>query len=252
MSIAATPQMKILNLGCGHKVSAHPDVLNVDWSIYLRMRQSRMLSALAPVLLGGERLRRFRQLPSNILAHDLARGIPCSDSTVDVVFHSNVMEHLDRDVAVGFLQEVMRVLKPGGVHRIVVPDFEAACAAYLADVRRCDADPAAIATHEESIALVLEQSVRREAAGTRLQPPLRRWVENRVLGDARRRGETHQWMYDRISLGTLLQTVGYTNVQLHRFDTSGIVGWADYRLDVNADGSEYAPGSFYMEACRPA
>ena len=95
---------------------------------------------------------------------------------------------------------------------------------------------------------MLEQSVRREAAGTLMQPTVRRWIENRLLGDARRRGETHQWMYDRISLATLLRKLGYSDVRAWTFDTSGIPGWADYGLDTLPDGSEYAPGSIYMEA----
>lgn len=242
--------MRILNLGCGHKVSTHPDVLNIDWSMYLRMRNSRLLSAISPVLLSGERRRRFERLPPNILAHNLAKGVPFVADSVDAVFHSNVLEHLDREVAKRFLAEVHRVLKPGGVHRIVVPDFEAACASYLAHVARCDADPSQVDRHEDYIVAILEQSVRREAAGTSLQSPLRRWIENRLLGDARRRGETHQWMYDRISLATILRQLEYRDVRLWSFDSSGIPDWAAYGLDKHPDGSEYAPGSFYIEASK--
>lgn len=243
-------QMKVLNLGCGHKVSAHPDVINIDWSIYLRMRKSRLLSLLSPLLLSGERRMRFDRLPSNIMPHDLSRGIPFPDNSADVIFHSNMLEHLDRDVAERFLSEALRALKPGGIHRIVVPDFEDACTAYLAHIAACDSNPEAQLMHEDYIARVIEQSVRREAAGTRLQRPLRRFVENVFLGDARRRGETHQWMYDRISLAVLLRRLGYRNVRLMRYDTSDIACWSQYRLDTNADGSEYAPGSLYMEASK--
>lgn len=243
-------QMKVLNLGCGHKVSAHPDVINIDWSIYLRMRSSRLMSLLAPLLLSGERRIRFDRLPSNIMPHDLSGGIPFPDNSADVIFHSNMLEHLDRDVAERFLAEALRALKPGGIHRIVVPDLEDACAAYIAHIAACDSNPQAQAQHEDYIARVIEQSVRREAAGTRLQPPLRRFIENALLGDARRRGETHQWMYDRISLAVLLRRLGYRNVRLMRYDTSDISFWPQYGLDTNADGSEYAPGSLYMEASK--
>jgi len=242
--------MKVLNLGCGHKVSAHPDVINIDWSIYLRMRESRLLTLLSPLLLSGERWERFNRLPSNIMAHDLGKGIPLPDNSANVIFHSNMMEHLDRNVAEIFLLEALRVLKPGGIHRIVVPDFEKACADYLAHIAACEGNPKECCHHEDYIARVIEQSVRREAVGTRLQRPLRRFIENVLLGDARRRGETHQWMYDRISLAELLQRLGYKNVGLKSYNTSDISSWVQYGLDANDDGSEYAPGSLYIEACK--
>ena len=244
--------MKILNLGCGHKVSAHLDIVNIDWSMHLRIRKSRLLSLLAPMVLSPARRKRLSDLPANIMAHDLSLGIPFADSSVDAIFHSNMLEHLDRDVAPLFLTEALRVLKPGGIHRIVVPDFELSCTRYLAHIASCELDPQLQPQHDDYIAQVLEQSVRREAAGTRLQSPLGRVIDKTLLGDARKRGETHQWMYDRISLATLLRRLGYTDVRLLRHDSSGIVNWPQYGLDVNPDGSEYAPGSLYMEARKQA
>lgn len=240
--------MKILNLGCGHKVSPHPSVVNIDWSMYIRVRGNPVLNALALALLDSTRRDRLRRMPENILPHDLSKGIPFGDGSVDAVFHSNMLEHLDREVAESFLVECRRVLKPGGLHRIVVPDFELAARRYLDHAARCETDRRELDGHDEFIAAMLEQSVRREAAGTRLQPPLRRWLENRLLGDARRRGETHQWAYDRFTLESKLKRAGYGEVVVHDFRCSGIAGWADYGLDTNPDGTEYAPGSLYIEA----
>jgi SAM-dependent methyltransferase len=240
--------MKILNLGCGHKVSSHPHVVNIDWSMYVRVRGSPILNALGMTLLDSTRKERLRRIPRNIMAHDLSKGIPFGDGTVDVVFHNNVLEHLDRDVAEEFLVECRRVLKPGGIHRIVVPDFELAARQYLDHVARCDLDANELDAHDNFIAVMLEQSVRREAAGTQQQPKMRRWLENRLLGDARHRGETHQWAYDRHTLTAKLQRTGYSEVRVHDFLTSGITDWAQYGLETAPDGSEYAPGSLYLEA----
>jgi hypothetical protein len=77
---------------------------------------------------------------------------------------------------------------------------------------------------------------------------LRKRLENLILGDARRRGETHQWMYDRISLIALLTRVGFRGPQICRFDTSSIPDWNDYGLDRGADGGEHFKGSLYVEA----
>ena len=104
--------MIILNLGCGTKTSSDPQVINIDWSIYFRIRGSPLARRLAPLLLDPQRLDRFYKLPSNIIAHDLSRGIPFADSSIDVVYHSHLLEHLDRQAASAFLTEVKRVLRP--------------------------------------------------------------------------------------------------------------------------------------------
>jgi hypothetical protein len=95
---------------------------------------------------------------------------------------------------------------------------------------------------------VLEQSVRREAAASSGRKGLARLMERIVLGDARRRGETHQWMYDRISLPYVLKAVGYAEVAVENWTTSRIPGWDKVELDQNEQGGEYTPDSLYVEA----
>jgi SAM-dependent methyltransferase len=242
--------MNVLNLGCGTKVSSHPNVTNIDWSIYLRLRKNPVLRRITPLIVSGERRRRFLSLPDNILVHDLARGIPFPDQSIDAVYHSHTLEHLDRATAKRFLSEVLRVLKPGGIHRIVVPDLERYCRAYIEHIDGCDAGTAAAAEHDEYVAAFLEQCVRREATGTSQQPRVRRFVENIVLGDAVRQGDAHQWMYDRVNLAAILRDLGYRDIRLESYRTSRIPEWAAYGLDVNEDGAEYKPESLYFEAMR--
>lgn len=240
--------MKILNLGYGHKVSPHPDVVNIDWSMYVRLRTKPILKTLAMALLDDKRKERLRRMQDYIIAHDLSKGIPFGNGTVDVVFHNNVLKHLVREVAEEFLVECRRVLKPGGIHRIVVPVFELAARQSLSHAARCDVDARYLNEHDNFIAVMLEQSVRREAADTQQQPKMRRWLENRLLGDARHRGETHQWAYDRHTPAAKLQRTGYGQIHVYDTLTSGISGWTQYGLKIYPDGTEYAPGSLYLEA----
>jgi len=239
--------MKLLNLGCGARTSARPEIVNIDWSPYLWLKRNPVLRALARRVLKGVRLRRFEAIGQNILVHDLRRGLPFPDESVDAVYHSHILEHIDRDGAEPFLLEIKRVLRLGGVQRIVVPDFEKLCRDYLAQVSTAQADPALAGTHERYIGAIIEQSVRRAAYGTRDLPPLRKRLENLILGDARGRGETHQWMYDRISLVALLSRLGFRDPQICQFDTSSIPNWNDYGLDRGADGGAYIKNSLYLE-----
>ncbi len=147
---------------------------------------------------------------------------------------------------------VFRALRPGGIHRIVVPDLELLCRRYLADLEEAARGSTNPGDHDAFVAAIIEQSVRREAYSARSQGIARRTLERVVLGDARRRGETHQWMYDRINLGELLAAAGFERARVHRFNTSDIDDWAQYGLDFDSAGGESKPGSLYMEATKPA
>ena len=180
----------------------------------------------------------------------MAKGIPFGSDSIDVVYHSHVLEHLDKDIAEIFLMEVKRVLKPGGIHRIVVPDFEKICRTYISHIASCETNPVESSNHESYISPLIEQSVRKEAHGTSQQRPFRRFIENIVLGDARKRGETHQWMYDRISLKEKLINIGYKEVHIQDYNTSLIPNWIEYGLDIDESDNQYKPGSLYIEASK--
>jgi len=52
------------------------------------------------------------------------------DGSVDLIYASHVLEYFDREEAVTLLKEWVRALKPGGVLRIAVPDFEVMAILY--------------------------------------------------------------------------------------------------------------------------
>jgi len=243
--------MLILNLGCGTKVSDDPSVVNIDWSIMLRIRRNPVLRAAVPWLLKGERLRQFQALGNNIRVHDLSKGIPYADGSADSVYHSHTLEHLDRSIVAGVFAEARRVLRAGGIHRIVVPDLEQLGRDYVAHLDACAAGQGDVRQHDVKVAAILEQCVRKEAHGSSLQTPLRRAIENTLLGDARARGHTHQWMWDRFNLRAALEDAGFIDVTVHTHQSSGIAGWQRLGLDTDETGAEYKPGSLYMEARKP-
>jgi SAM-dependent methyltransferase len=242
--------MLILNLGCGTRTSPHPDVVNVDWTLNIRVKKSRLLRMAVSPFLDARRRSRLEQMAGQLLAQDLSKGIPFDSGSVDVVYHSHVLEHLDRPVARSFLEETLRVLKPGGLCRVVVPDFEFLCRAYVRHLDVCRGDPRQGASHEDFLEAVLEQSVRREAAGTGGRKGVARVIDRIVLGDARRRGETHQWMYDAVTLPHILEGLGYRKIAIQTWSSSAIPDWHEIGLDKNPVGGEYKPHSLYVEASK--
>jgi len=236
----------VLNLGCGYQTSAR--CINIDWSLPVRMRSSRIGRRIAPLVLQGERLEAYEAMDGNTMRHDLRKGIPFADGSVDAVYHSHMLEHIDRDAVPGFLAEVRRVLRPGGTHRIVVPDLESQARTYLSTLDAALDGERRPVEHEASVHDLIEQLVRREAYGTSTRTGLRRRLENALLGDARKRGETHQWMWDRVSLPHELESVGFRDAEVVAFDESRIANWPTYLLDQDKAGNEYRPGSLYVEA----
>jgi hypothetical protein len=57
-------------------------------------------------------------------------------------------------------------------------------------------------------------------------------------------------MYDRYSLGKILQQMGFTEIIQRQADISYISNWSDFNLDTEPDRTVYKPDSLYMEAIK--
>lgn len=64
-------------------------------------------------------------------AIDITKPIAMRDDYLDVIYGSEVIEHIPLAAARQFLREAYRVLKPGGVIRLTTPDMEGICKEYL-------------------------------------------------------------------------------------------------------------------------
>jgi predicted SAM-dependent methyltransferase len=76
-----------------------------------------------------------------VSAHNLLEGIPLPDTSADVVYHSHVLEHFPRGSAHAFLKECHRVLKPGGIIRIAIPDLHGIAQNYMRLFNELEHDP---------------------------------------------------------------------------------------------------------------
>jgi predicted SAM-dependent methyltransferase len=99
---------RMLNVGCGDRF--HSDWVNLD------------MNAASP----------------EVRIADLRRGIPFPPGAFEVVYHSHVLEHLPRPKAPDMIAECHRVLKSGGLIRVVVPDLESLAREYLEILRMID------------------------------------------------------------------------------------------------------------------
>jgi predicted SAM-dependent methyltransferase len=129
-------QIVKVNLGCGLAVA--PGWVNIDGSLNaLVANLPAFIHRVAYRMTGANRYYTegvYCKLLGNnrFIHHDLAVGIPLNDAVVDYTYSSHFVEHLFRRDAEHLLAEMYRVLKPGGIARISVPDLEIAVNLYTA------------------------------------------------------------------------------------------------------------------------
>lgn len=99
--------MKLLNLGCGSNRKGGP------WT---------NLDCLFPQFPANTPEGRQLLSEPNYIDHDIRSPLPLGDGTFDGILCSHVVEHFDCHEAAKLLQECWRVLAPGGVLVVSVPD----------------------------------------------------------------------------------------------------------------------------------
>jgi predicted SAM-dependent methyltransferase len=139
------------------------------------------------------------------LAMNALWGLPFADGSARCVFVSHLLEHLfyPRDVQ-PFLKEVRRVLAPGGVLRVIVPDIEQCIEAYVNN------DRSFFASRRETWPWWPENPTRLEDflgyAGAGAEPA---WLF-----------ESHKYGYDFETLSKVLIEAGFLSVVRSGYMTS--------------------------------
>lgn len=175
-----------INVGCGQTPT--DGWVNFDNSLAIKLAQWPAVAGLlyrANII--NQRQKEFIDFAAkaNIRHADAVKGLPLPMNSVSVFYSSHVLEHLDQIDANIFLEEAYRVLLPGGVIRLAVPDLRKQVAKYFAD--------------KDANAFV---------ASTLLCVPKPRGIKNKffalIVGP-----RNHQWAYDGPSLCRLLERVGF-------------------------------------------
>ena len=102
-----------------------------------------------------------------------------SDGSVDLIYASHVLEHFGRYEVEAVLRRWYRVLKPGGIARIAVPDFAAVVALYA------------------------QEGLRDGLSG----------LVGLVCGGQRNQYDFHKIIFDEAFLGCLLEKIGFKDIR---------------------------------------
>jgi predicted SAM-dependent methyltransferase len=171
----------------------------------------------------------FVSSPSVNCVYDCRRGLPFDTDAVKGIFTEHFFEHIDYTEEVPFfLSECNRVLQPGGVIRIIVPDAEKYVRAYctegwddLAHVRPLNPDHSDV------------------HFGSKFNTKME------VLNAMFRQYSEHKFAYDFPTLEFLLCRYGFSEVQNSAFGRSTLP-------ELAIDSRDRASESLYVEARKPA
>jgi SAM-dependent methyltransferase len=171
--------------GCG--LSAPEGWSNFDASPTLRFERLPVIGRLFT--------KNAHRFPENVRYGDIVKGLPLADGTVDAVYASHILEHLARDDFHAALHNTWRLLKDGGVFRLIVPDLQWRAEVY---VRASAAgDSKAGSAFLRSCCLGIE---------TR---PRSLWeLMTFTFGHSK-----HFWMYDEPAMREALQAAGFRNIR---------------------------------------
>ncbi|MBM3794772.1 MAG: class I SAM-dependent methyltransferase [Acidobacteria bacterium] len=172
-----------LHLGCG--LNAPADWLNVDGSAQVWFARHPAIKRLLLAARIYPASQAAIPWPANVLRLDLRKPLPFADNRFVAVYSSHTFEHLYRAQAEQLARECFRVLKPGGVCRLVLPDLEAAVRRYLA---RLNGEAAG-------------------GAGDQLMEELLVHPTNPPRGF-----HQHKWMYDAAGLRRMFSETGFAEV----------------------------------------
>jgi len=117
--------LKYINVGCG----AQPinGWINYDYNkfiIFARISILRYFLRHLNFIPEGYKLFMDQVMENNIRFANAGKHIPEEDRSVNVVYSSHMLEHLDKEETHQFLIEIRRILVTGGIIRVVVPDFD--------------------------------------------------------------------------------------------------------------------------------
>jgi SAM-dependent methyltransferase len=201
-----------LNLGCG--TTSAPGWVNMDgsWAAWL----SRHRAVRRALIRGGILPERVGEgdWPDDVIVRDLRRTLPFPAESFDAIYASHVVEHLYRTDARRLLAECFRILRPGGVLRVVVPDLKAIVDEYAGNGQGNARDNGSEKRGDPCERLNQRLMLRHD------HPPdgplhLRLYA---FFSDF----HSHKWVYDAPHLVALFREAGFDDAAPHGYLESGI------------------------------
>lgn len=182
---------RFVQYGCG--LSAPEGWENYDASPTLRFERLPVVGRLYT--------KNAARFPESVRYGDIVRGLPVPDASCAGVYSSHVIEHLSLADARVALRNSLRLLQPGGLFRVVVPDLRVLAQRYL---ERGGPDACSEFMHKSLLG---------RAGGDRGWKGL----ASRLFGNG-----AHLWLWDEPGLSRELTEAGFVDVRPATLGDSGL------------------------------
>jgi predicted SAM-dependent methyltransferase len=142
-----------------------------------------------------------------VMAYNLLNGLPFKNNTFAVVYHSHVLEHFSRIDAELFIAECFRVLQPGGIIRIAVPNLEQIVVQYLTCLNESvKGEYEADDNYDWMMLELYDQTVRKQTGGEMAKMLKRETLSNKAFIHSRIGQEAEQyWEKKKVEKKSLWQ-----------------------------------------------
>ena len=184
-----------LNIGCGPSGQFH-GYINIDNSPSVLLGKFPRIKKVL-FKLGAIKENQYEANWSGVFRCDVTKGIPYGSSTVDKIYSSHMLEHINHDNGLFFIKECYRVLKPGGVLRLVVPDLLWYAEKYVERTQKVIGSkelPDDRTAHDDFLNTIYGAYLKK-----------------------RRYGAEHYFMYDLPTLVFVLKAAGFENIKKYAF-----------------------------------
>ena len=184
-----------LHLGCG--LNTPSGWLNVDGSWNALFAKFRFLRKFLSKLGIIDQSKVNINWDHKIFIHDVRKPLPFKDNSFKYIYASHLLEHLYFEEAMNLLKECLRVLKPGGILRVMVPNLQEIIGRYMENKKNSNRLAADIFVEE--LGFRNKQSIKGSF--------LYRFYF--CFKDF----HTHKWMYDADSLIYHLEDIGFVDIK---------------------------------------
>lgn len=188
--------MSIIKVNLGSGPNSAPGWINYDWGVLAYLSKHKSIRGY--LIKAGALNKSYDREWPKIKLVNLKRRLPLNSDSVDYIYCSHLLEHLEKWEALNLLKECFRVLKRGAFLRVVVPDIDKLIK------KRTDGD-----------------SFCRQWWG--YEKDVERLANYFIRG--------HQWMYDEKSIVNILKAASFRKIEVLGF-RKGMVPDIN-KLDIN-------------------